>query len=520
MVYVSNSMQIGTEIKFQDDYSIEGINLNVGENLRILDITEGKDLLVKRYGYFPNPFWINAEHAENLEKDISDMWTFLFGKEDWGKEEYQINDEIIVTAPINVPEKRYSAHPTKYVINNVHIHQLNASKYNVINNVRYLQVDGRWIKENEIGKKLKRDPIPINVNTARVRIGRGDNTMTVAEFDQRRQQLKQQEDFLLQNYCAYQLGNRWCRYELKAVQSLKKIYGDDIRIVNNRNPDIANEFDLLNPVQTKTELSIHLTHLGDVADQKYTHQEFMNLPQPHKDTINRNLRAKIARVHNVNEEEITITGHENGCDKVNYTLPKQIPAKDIAKLEAGFQKELDQFEQMEIHAAFFRPEFDINMFDKNGHKDFRNENDKFRIGGETYKQPRGWVRMGLNVLDGRYGDDDTWLTPFKDPGNWVRGYHGHKAAGGDGLAKAAEIVKSGGLHPGNRNVHGVGVYWSDDPNFANGAYDARGKSHRISYDSKLMLAIRPGSYSNNGGGNFHSEDYQSDVRVYGILVRG
>lgn len=183
------------------------------------------------------------------------------------------------------------------------------------------------------------------------------------------------------------------------------------------------------------------------------------------------------------------------------------------------QNKFNQFESMEVHSAFFRPEFDINMFDEAGHKDFSSGGSSFdNIGGLTYHQPSGWIRMGLNVKN-KYGNLSPWLEPFGEgnPGLWARGYHGPGSSGGDSLDVTSKIAKTQ-LRIGSNNAYGAGVYWSDDPNFAKGSYDGKTNCFGKTLSVKLQVAVRPGGYSNNGNGNFHCPNPQ-DIRVYGILIR-
>lgn len=236
-----------------------------------------------------------------------------------------------------------------------------------------------------------------------------------------------------------------------------------------------------------------------------------------KQSIEDKLKTKIANAHGVEEDEINITRYTKGSVNVHYPTPETSGELDYANLDYQLKNKFNQFEKMEVHTAFFSPEFDINMFDERGHHDFTNEGDTYNIGGMKYFQPRGWIRMGLRV-DG-YGDK-SWLEPFDENNSslWVRGYHGPGSAGGNSLSLASKIYKSGGLRVGSNNLYGPGVYWSDDPNFADGAYDGQSTSFGKQYDVKLMVAVNPHGYSDNGGNNFHCAD-PANIRMYGILIR-
>ena len=86
--------------------------------------------------------------------------------------------------------------------------------------------------------------------------------------------------------------------------------------------------------------------------------------------------------------------------------------------------------------------------------DFTNikDNCKFYRGGLEYKRPCGWNRYALKVY-GKY-ESDSWLGDTGKSNNdseWAVAYHGTKQ-------KFADSICRTGLHPGENNVYGVGVY--------------------------------------------------------------
>lgn len=358
------------------------------------------------------------------------------------------------------------------------------------------------------------------------------------------QQVEAEKD-IMKNYC--QIRNKQikmepikkeqikkediCEQEYKVLSWLKETF--DVRITNNggTNQGLGPAFNFANPPKVKNELT--LTNLQGVAktlqgveDKPYTFEEFTyELSQEKQDKIKKEIQQRLADVHGVKFDEIQNLKFSKGSVKVTYDTPMKAANLDYKDLDKEFQEKFDAFEKMKIHSAFFKPEFDISMFDPLGHKDFRYQRGKSfpGIGGLTYHQPEGWIRMGLKVTDQYDNGDNSWLLPFPtdkidNPNIWARGYHGTgSSTETDGIELASVIYKSGGLRPGNHNTYGKGVYWSDNPNFRNGVYDAIAESHGRKYKVKLQVAIKPHTWTQNTKDNYHVTD-EKNIRVYGILI--
>jgi len=340
----------------------------------------------------------------------------------------------------------------------------------------------------------------------------------VREYN-KNEKLKRTETLILnssESYCNYRNEySEWCEKEWETVSKLKEIYGSSIRIVHRRTPNTP-EFDFLSHEPNETIGELHLENMGDVdGGRNLNFEQWNKLPKTEKEQYEQNLKEKIARAYNLNSADIYIKSYTKGCVAATWATGKDIPPAQQAQAAANLRGQFKQFEAAKIHAALYRPEFNINDFDTEGHKDFENENGTFQIGGLTYTQPQGWVRMGFRVL-GKY-DSDAWLTPFDTPGNWARGYHGMGNTGGDGLDITSKIWNSSGLrlNPKGVNAYGLGVYWSDDPEYG---YEGHSTIYGASYDVKLMVAVEPNSWHNGATGNYHCPD-PKDIRVYGILLR-
>ncbi|XP_062404623.1 uncharacterized protein LOC134095213 [Sardina pilchardus] len=101
------------------------------------------------------------------------------------------------------------------------------------------------------------------------------------------------------------------------------------------------------------------------------------------------------------------------------------------------------------------------FFDPKHDYDFTNKTDSrvFKRGGEPYKRPCGWNRIGLKVK-GKYSDGDAWLGPRgrgtkSAPGEWPVSYHGTSIEGAKGIIQS-------GYKTGPHAAFGRGVYSTPD----------------------------------------------------------
>lgn len=373
----------------------------------------------------------------------------------------------------------------------------------------------------------------------------GDQELTLEQYQAKykesvsyNEQLDRKQDHIFNNYCHYR-NNIYCQEELKTITKLNDIWGEHVVFVNgktqDRNKQIP-EFNWFAP-QEPHKFTLYLNNLNDVEPGCH-YDEFMKYTNDKKTQIYGRIKEKIAKAHGWDPENVSLLSHTKGSDPIqytNWTLPSQLNAATLQKIEAAkpsLKNEFKQFEKMKVHAAFYRPEFDINMFAAVGHKDFKGAKPETYTHGNfakvNYIHPNGWTRMGLNVL-GKY-DSDKWLEPFRNnPELWLRGYHGVGNSGTCGLEISSKIVNSGGLRIGNGlNVYGRGVYWTNNPGYQGGAFHGKTSCNNTNknLDVQLMVAINPNpnAYSDNSKGaggqanNYHVHD-PKDIRVYGILIR-
>jgi len=172
--------------------------------------------------------------------------------------------------------------------------------------------------------------------------------------------------------------------------------------------------------------------------------------------------------------------------------------------------------------------FDINDFDERGHKSFASKKGTYEVGPpnkkKKYVQPHGWTRYGLKVLDGRYGNDHTWLDPFQHDNNWYRAFHGTNG-------KVGKQIITQGLIPGKRQAYkrevGCGVYCSPVPQdaetYATGQtitiQTADGQTKK--YIFMFQLALNPDKVRFTSRESYWVvPDNQLDgIRIYGILLK-
>lgn len=210
----------------------------------------------------------------------------------------------------------------------------------------------------------------------------------------------------------------------------------------------------------------------------------------------------------------------------------------LCKLNKNLKDQFSQFLSAGIHPLLFRPSFDISHFDARGNKTFPVPAQTFEVGPPTkkkkYVQPAGWTRYGLNVL-GRYKSGDDWLTPFHDPRNRYRAYHGTgnaKATDCEGSAKCvdpeyAPVDAMASIHTAEfrrarRDYYGRGVYCSPDPKFTDKDYDGTVEIETVhgmrKFKCMLQVAVDPeGSLTTPTDDIWLVRD-PPHIRAYGILI--
>ncbi len=254
------------------------------------------------------------------------------------------------------------------------------------------------------------------------------------------------------------------------------------------------------------------------------------------------IRGRLAKAHGVDEKYIAIQSFYAGTFNVVYTvldLAQQVVEK-VTKIAEKLKTQFDKFVSAKIHPLLYRPSFDISLFDARGNKTFGTQPETHQVGppGKTkpYTTPSGWTRYGLKVL-GKY-EDDRWLHPFGDAGNWYRAFHGTGSAKSvdfsdsntyldqqDPSVDALSSIHQGEFRTARVAAYGPGVYCSPDPKFPENGYvksiSLNTKQGMKKFKCMLQVAVNPDGIKGDPGtpNNIWVVPKPQDIRPYGILIK-
>ena len=277
-----------------------------------------------------------------------------------------------------------------------------------------------------------------------------------------------------------------------------------------------------------------LTHIHQLKTALQKHQTH--------DVLNEIVK-RLAKVHQVNNDNIVIQKIFAGSVNIAYTVTQQLKTEKplILKLKTtDYQKEFKNVISVKIHPLLDRPTFDISMFDKRGDKIFGDDSNTFHVGPpknkQLYTQPKGWERYGLNVL-GKYdnGKDD-WLHPFQNHRNWYRAFHGTKNASSDDFKQsdiefdkkfaavdAMANIHRTGFRPARTHLYGNGVYCSPNSTFLEphyvGEVEINTEKGLKKYRFMLMVAVNPDGVTYTKNENIWVVPEPENIRPYGILIK-
>lgn len=262
-----------------------------------------------------------------------------------------------------------------------------------------------------------------------------------------------------------------------------------------------------------------------------------NKPNPVVDDV----RKRLSEAHRTNKENICITSVYVGSFNVAYIVKDWTPEKNksLPELKRKLENTFEEFVTAKIHPLLCRPAFDISFFDKQGNKVFPATPETHQVGppGRTqvYTSPAGWARYGLKVL-GKYSNGDSWLHPFKDPGNWYRAFHGTGRASSDDFSKSNQsfdkqyacvdamgsIYKTG-FRKARVHAYGEGVYCSPDPTFPERGYvgdvEFDTQQGKKKFKCMLQVAVNPDTVIFTSDKGIWVVPEPEDIRPYGILIK-
>lgn len=258
--------------------------------------------------------------------------------------------------------------------------------------------------------------------------------------------------------------------------------------------------------------------------------------------------ARLAQTYNVPISSVHITDVCYGSCTFEYTIDScaNLQAEfDNGTMDQKLRKNFQSFKASKYHPSLFTNSFDINDFDDRGTKSFENNNATYKVGPpgreQDYFQPHGWTRYGLKVLDRIppkwiSTGDDRWLTPFQDPGNWYRAYHGTNL--GVGKQIFGTQFRTGHANAYEHSISqldgqpiGKGVYCTPDPKEAEryarrrkGATTIRTANGPKKFLFMFQVCVDPDRthFATKSGAPYwiiRDKDTADAIRPYGILLK-
>ncbi|ETO29153.1 hypothetical protein RFI_07969, partial [Reticulomyxa filosa] len=211
------------------------------------------------------------------------------------------------------------------------------------------------------------------------------------------------------------------------------IFGGCVFYDSTKNISLLDSSSAMNDIVAEKPLVLQLENLDGLAENKDNRDDEKTNDIDKKKEVEQISEIKAAvqlnKTHPVLEtlqqstrctkERIKILDTFLGTACFKYTVidlePDEINKHVNDRTQQKLVSEFPTFKDLKVHHLFLRASFDISMFDGRGNKDFSNNSAIFEVGPDglkkKYRQPTGWTRYGLKVLD-KY-EDDTWLHPFR-----------------------------------------------------------------------------------------------------------
>lgn len=181
---------------------------------------------------------------------------------------------------------------------------------------------------------------------------------------------------------------------------------------------------------------------------------------------------RIAQAHGVDDSRVQVSIIKEGSVDITYTVNGLTKKEKKAVLDGTVNKQYDRlfnsFAHHKAHAGAFVMQFRLADFDMRGTREFKDSGPSnastYKIGGETYVQPKNWSRVGMDVK--KHKTPDHWLDPFSHANNWVRAFHGvcRSAQTQTEVRNVLHSIQKGGLKASTTEggkyhaVYGDGVY--------------------------------------------------------------
>ena len=154
-------------------------------------------------------------------------------------------------------------------------------------------------------------------------------------------------------------------------------------------------------------------------------------------------------------------------------------------------------------------------------------------GGRPYNPPKGWIGIGLKVLD--HYEDNNWIGHNNIPGEWCIAYHGvGRNQNSENVKKIIGLIFKMGFRPGNSQLHklcsdinhpgkkvGEGIACTPSIKCSED-YAGISNINDINYKTVIMVRVNPSGirYCDCNGNDYVTWIVDSeDIRPYRILYK-
>ena len=263
---------------------------------------------------------------------------------------------------------------------------------------------------------------------------------------------------------------------IETKQALKLEHQDEglfaLGLISKNLEDLGIETAIEKNINEKDEYESSTTFLqylinGYIQKRKYDlhfdfgenrNEEILNNKNEYE-KFKKRLKQKLSKDYFIPENKIIITNPQKGSLKIQLVFQSDdFNNLDLTELKNKFKLD-DEFPELkklkEIHsdAIMGGCKLSKSMLDPKGNR-FEGWPDGEKRGGMPYYSPKGWIGIGLNVLNKFDNGDNRWIGMINGPGEWCVAYHGV------GRNKSSDIVKSvikniyiGGFKSGSNQVH-------------------------------------------------------------------
>ena len=220
------------------------------------------------------------------------------------------------------------------------------------------------------------------------------------------------------------------------------------------------------------------------------------------------IKRKISKDYNIPKNEIIVTYPQKGSLRVQVIFENDKfndlnldDFKSKFKNDKEFQ-ELNNLKEIHKDVLISVCKLSKNQLDSRGNRYDWGENEK--RGNMPYDPPKGWIGIGLNVLDKYDNGDNTWIGMENIKGEWCVAYHGVGQLEEPNKVKdiVSKIIRDK-FKPGMGQVHedcddnnhpgkkvGKGVYCTPHIKTAED-YSGTSEINGQKYKTVLMVRVKP-----------------------------